>query len=180
MNPIPQQPTFPVFVDSQLEEDHMTVNASELREADARIQTLKDLNKGTGAIPSPELRAEYLKALAELPEPSKPVTPALPPACTLQGTDRKSVPVYRGFMMYFPKAIQEIARLSLMANEQHNPGTEMHWDRSKSGDERDAEMRHALDAGSENIYDDDGHLHATKKAWRAMADLEKLLEDLVS
>jgi hypothetical protein len=50
---------------------------------------------------------------------------------------------------------------------------QMHWDRSKSGDELDALARHLLDAGT---MDDDGIRHSTKVAWRAMANLQKELE----
>lgn len=75
--------------------------------------------------------------------------------------------------MYFPKAIAEVARLSFIANEQHNPGTKMHWDRSKSGDELDALTRHLMEAGT---IDTDGQRHTCKVAWRALAALEKELE----
>ena len=109
--------------------------------------------------------------LVESTEEPKPK--ALPPAFKLTGTDRKMVPIYHGVLMYFPKAIQEIARLSFMANEQHNPGTEMHWDRDKSGDELDAGMRHAVGCGT---FDEDGQRHSTKTAWRFLANLEKELE----
>lgn len=86
---------------------------------------------------------------------------------------RKETPIYSGCLMYFPKAIAAVARLSFVANEQHNPGTKMHWDRSKSGDELDALTRHLMEAGS---VDTDGMLHSTKVAWRALANLEKELE----
>lgn len=107
-----------------------------------------------------------------LPCEPKEIQP-LPPAYTLTGKDRKEVPIYGGFLKYFPKAVQEIARLSYMANEQHNPGTPMHWDRSKSGDELDAMLRHSMGAGT---IDDDRQRHSTKVAWRALANLEKELE----
>ena len=87
---------------------------------------------------------------------------------------RKECPIYSGFLMYFPLAVRAVAELSFKANEQHNPGTKMHWDRSKSGDEHDALMRHLMDAGT---IDTDGQLHSTKVAWRAMAALEKELEN---
>ena len=87
---------------------------------------------------------------------------------------RKETPIWSGFVNYFPLAIAEVARLSYVANEQHNPGTPMHWDRSKSGDEKDALMRHLVDAGT---LDTDGQRHSTKVAWRAMANLEKELEE---
>ena len=88
---------------------------------------------------------------------------------------RKDTPVFSGCLMYFPKAIAEVARLSKIANEQHNPGTKMHWDRSKSGDELDALTRHLMECGSK---DTDGVWHDTKVAWRALANLEKLLESV--
>ena len=90
--------------------------------------------------------------------------------------ERKNTPVYSGFIAYFPLAIKEVARLSLVANEQHNPGTPLHWDRSKSGDELDALTRHLIDTALDPV-DDDDMLHATKVAWRAMANLQKLLEN---
>jgi len=94
---------------------------------------------------------------------------------------RKNTPVYNGFIKYFPLAILEVARLSKIGNDQHNPGKPMFWDRSKSGDEPDAMMRHLVDeALFENGLlpetDTDGVLHLTKVAWRAMANLQKKLE----
>ena len=90
---------------------------------------------------------------------------------------RKQIPIFSGVLMYFPKAIAEIAKCSYIANEQHNPGTKMHWDRSKSGDELDALTRHLMEAGT---MDSDGILHSTKIAWRALANLEKELEGNLS
>jgi hypothetical protein len=87
---------------------------------------------------------------------------------------RKEHPVFNGFMMYFPDAMLAVANLSFVANEQHNPGTKMHWDRSKSGDEADALVRHLLDSGK---LDDDGIRHTAKVAWRAMALLQKEIEN---
>ena len=86
---------------------------------------------------------------------------------------RKETPIYNGLLMYFPDACAAVAQCSYIANEQHNPGTPMHWDRSKSGDELDALTRHLMEAGT---VDDDGVLHSTKLAWRALASLQKELE----
>jgi hypothetical protein len=86
---------------------------------------------------------------------------------------RKGVPIYSGFLRYFPRAVAAVARLSQVGNDQHNPGKPLHWDRSKSGDEHDALMRHLMEAGT---IDTDGVRHSTKAAWRAMAALEKELE----
>ena len=90
--------------------------------------------------------------------------------------ERKAIPVHTGFIRYFPRAIAAVAHLSYVANEQHNPGTPVHWDRSKSQDELDALMRHMLDDALGVPVDTDGVSHKTKVAWRAMADLEKALE----
>ena len=92
---------------------------------------------------------------------------------TLTAQERKDTRIFSGFLMYFPLAVAEVARLSLAANEQHNPGTPMRWDRSKSGDELEALTRHLMQAGE---VDTDGQKHSTKVAWRAMASLEKELE----
>ena len=86
---------------------------------------------------------------------------------------RKAVPIATGFLDYFPKATAEVAALSLIANEQHNPGQKLHWDRSKSTDEDDALMRHFMERGKR---DTDGVRHRAKVAWRAMAALEKEIE----
>lgn len=86
---------------------------------------------------------------------------------------RKAQPVWSGVINYFPDALIAVAELSRIGNEQHNPGSPLHWDRSKSGDELDALTRHLIDAGA---IDHDGVLHSTKIAWRALANLQKELE----
>jgi hypothetical protein len=87
--------------------------------------------------------------------------------------ERKAVPIFSGFLRYFPKATAAVAELSRIGNDQHNPGKPLHWDRTKSTDELDALMRHLADAGT---FDVDRVRHSTKVAWRAMANLEKELE----
>lgn len=86
---------------------------------------------------------------------------------------RKDIPAASGFVDYFPDAIIEVAILSKIGNDQHNPGKPLHWDRSKSGDESDALFRHFLERGT---IDTDGVRHSAKVAWRAMALLQKELE----
>lgn len=90
--------------------------------------------------------------------------------------ERKRIPVYSGFIAYFPDAIAEVAKLSQIGNDQHNPGTPLHWDRSKSRDEMDAMMRHVLDRfpADQSIGEQIEHQRAV--AWRAMAELQKLCE----
>ena len=86
---------------------------------------------------------------------------------------RKDTPVYSGVLMYFPEAVKAVARCSFIGNEQHNPGKPLHWDRAKSGDEKDALTRHLLEAGT---IDTDGIRHSAKVAWRALANLQKEIE----
>lgn len=87
--------------------------------------------------------------------------------------NRKDMPVYSGVLNYFPLAILELSKVSKAGNDQHNPDKPLHWDRSKSGDELDALSRHLLQAGE---LDDDGIRHSAKIAWRALANLQKELE----
>lgn len=95
---------------------------------------------------------------------------------TMISTDkqsRKERPIARGFLDYFPDAIAEVAHVSFVGNEQHNPGSEMHWDRRKSLDHADCIGRHLIDRGT---LDDDGLRHSAKVAWRALALLQIELE----
>jgi len=90
---------------------------------------------------------------------------------------RKECPVFSGCRKYFPDAIKEVAKVSYVGNEQHNPGTPLHWDRNKSTDEPDALMRHLTDYASGVDKDTDGQLHLAKVAWRSLALLQKYLEN---
>lgn len=88
-------------------------------------------------------------------------------------TDRKRIPIATGVIDFFPDAIAEIARVSAIGSEQHNPGQPIFWDRTKSGDEADALMRHFMERGRMDV---DGMRHSAKMAWRALALLQKELE----
>ena len=90
-----------------------------------------------------------------------------------EAAERKRIPLATGFIDYFPDAMIAVAELSRIGNDQHNPGKPLFWDRSKSGDDSDALMRHFIDRGT---LDTDGVRHSTKVAWRAMALLQKELE----
>lgn len=80
-------------------------------------------------------------------------------------TERKAIPIYTGFVKYFPLAMAEVAKISLKGGIQHGQTPEtLHWDRSKSGDELDAMMRHVVDEDWAQV------------AWRAMANLQKRME----
>lgn len=89
---------------------------------------------------------------------------------------RKAIPIYSGFIKYFPDAIAAVAELSRKGNDQHNPGKPLHWDRSKSGDEMDALMRHLADEAAGVPLDTDGVPHYVKVCWRALAYAQKRLE----
>ena len=86
---------------------------------------------------------------------------------------RKQRPVASGVLDYFPDALVAVAQVSWAGNEQHNPGTALHWARNKSSDEADAMIRHFLQRGS---VDDDGIRHSAKMVWRALALLQKEIE----
>lgn len=88
---------------------------------------------------------------------------------------RKDTPMARGLIDYFPHALAEVADLSRVGNEQHNPGEPMHWAKEKSTDHADCIVRHLVDRG---MRDTDGVRHSIKVAWRAlaMAEIEILAE----
>lgn len=87
--------------------------------------------------------------------------------------ERKRHPVASGVLDYFPDAIVALAHVSQVGNEQHNPGQPLNWARGKSADEADTMMRHFLQRGS---LDKDGIRHTAKMAWRALALLQKEIE----
>lgn len=98
-------------------------------------------------------------------------------ATTVLPTDaaaRKRIPLGSGLFDYFPAALVEIAKVSFIGNEQHNPGQPVHWNRSKSADQIDTLLRHLTERGSIDV---DGVRHSAKMAWRALALLQLELEE---
>ena len=95
---------------------------------------------------------------------------------TPEARARKECPMYSGLLVYFPDALEEVARLSFKANEQHNPGQPVHWAREKSTDHDDASLRHKTDRAKGIIFDTDGMRHRAKAAWRELAALQLELE----
>ena len=77
--------------------------------------------------------------------------------------ERKTYPIYGGFITYFPHAIAAVSHLSHLGQQQHHPDKPLHWDMDKSTDELDALMRHIIDEDWVHV------------AWRAMANLERKL-----
>lgn len=106
---------------------------------------------------------------------------AAPPAPTAAGRlldrltseQRKEYPMATGLLDYFPDACAEVAHVSFLGNQKHNPGQPLHWSRAKSADHADCVVRHySTRTGM------DGHvLHLAEAAWRAMADLQIALEE---
>ncbi len=92
-----------------------------------------------------------------------------------KAAQRKAIPVYSGFVSYFPNAMKEVAECSYKANKQHNGDEPLHWAMEKSKDELDALMRHLIDHASGVDWDDDGIRHLTKVCWRSLAMLERTL-----
>ncbi len=86
---------------------------------------------------------------------------------------RKAIPITTGVLDYFPDALVAVAQVSQAGNDQHHPGTSLHWDKSKSSDEADSLMRHLIDRGK---IDSDGMRHSAKVAWRALALLQREIE----
>lgn len=89
---------------------------------------------------------------------------------------RKEYPMFHGLMAYFPDALCEVARISKLGNDQHNPGERLHWAREKSADDEDAAIRHWKDRAKGFVFDDDGARHLAKASWRTLAALQKELE----
>jgi len=93
---------------------------------------------------------------------------------SIDAAERKAVPLATGLVDYFPDALIAVAQVSKIGNDQHSPGQPLHWDRSKSTDEADALMRHFVERGK---LDSDGVRHSAKVAWRALALLQKEIEE---
>jgi hypothetical protein len=91
--------------------------------------------------------------------------------------ERKDVPLFSGCLAYFPDALADVARLSRVGNDKHNPGMPLHWSRDKSNDHADCLLRHQVEF--DQLDPSDGIFHATKVAWRALAQLQILLEEHV-
>ena len=94
-------------------------------------------------------------------------------SANIQAEHRKTFPVATGLIDFFPDALLEVAHVSWAGTQQHHPDQPLHWDRSKSTDEADALLRHFIQRGT---LDTDGIRHSAKIAWRALALLQKELE----
>jgi hypothetical protein len=88
--------------------------------------------------------------------------------------ERKAIPLASGVLDYFPSALIEVAKVSQLGNDQHNPGQPLHWSRGKSSDHADTMQRHFMERGT---IDTDGTRHSAKMVWRALAVLQLELEE---
>ena len=77
---------------------------------------------------------------------------------------RKTYPMYRGLLQFFPRALAAVAHLSYQGNEKHSPGVPLQWAKEKSPDHADCLVRHMIEGDWVAV------------AWRAWAQLETQLE----
>lgn len=87
---------------------------------------------------------------------------------------RKEIPIAEGVLFYFPAALAEVARISKIGNDKHNPGEPLHHARGKSMDHEDCIVRHTLDARESGGGERTEHL--ANRAWRALAALQEHCE----
>lgn len=112
--------------------------------------------------------------MAQLPEKSPEIRRLLTSLLDgMTSAQRKEYPFTTGGVDYFRDAWLYISHVSFKGNQKHNPGEPLHWARDKSADEPDAIGRHLCNR--DNV-DDNELLEAGELAWRACADLQKLLE----
>lgn len=90
--------------------------------------------------------------------------------------ERKDTPIFSGVLAYFPDALGEVSKASLAGNKQHLKGQPLHWDRTKSTDQLDALTRHLIDHANGKEFDNDGVRHLAKVCWRALAQLQLIIE----
>jgi hypothetical protein len=101
---------------------------------------------------------------------------------TTNSERRKQMPMARGLLDYFPAALAEVARVSYIGSEKHNPGEELHHSRGKSMDHADCIIRHLAERGRfDELALTDGRKfqvrHSAYAAWRALALLQEELEN---
>ena len=91
---------------------------------------------------------------------------------------RKRMPLFDGFLMYFPDAALAVSGFSFQANDKHNPGEPLHWSKHKSSDHANCVGRHLVDIGPnwDGIDPEFGVMHAVPLAWRALAILQISIE----
>lgn len=100
----------------------------------------------------------------------------------IEGTsaERKLFPMATGLLDYFPDALAEVARISMLGNMKHNPGEPLHHARGKSMDHADCCARHLVERGGFDVIVIDGveyqQRHSASLVWRSLALLQEELE----
>ena len=112
------------------------------------------------------------------PELGKPVKQQAARAVALptDNAERKALPIWTHLIEYFPDAFLEVVRVSVLGNQQHNPGEPMHWARGKSTDQMNTAARHMFDHSRGALRDIDGAYHLAKAVWRLSAELQLTIE----
>lgn len=106
-----------------------------------------------------------------MPSPAR--SGASKPLANMSYVERKAVPLLTGVVDYFLPALVEVAKVSKVGNDQHNPGEPLHWAKGKSTDHGDTAMRHLAQHGQ---IDNDSCRHTAKAAWRILAMLTMEIE----
>ena len=88
---------------------------------------------------------------------------------------RKTMPVFRGFMKYFPEAMHLVSMLSYRANQKHAPGQQIHWVKGASADQEDCLARHLCDV--DTMDEEMGLDYRVHVAWRGMAQLQAAIDE---
>ena len=104
---------------------------------------------------------------------------------------RKGLPLFKQITRYFPKALREITKVSVVNNVRYNPDrepTDINWNRPLSADQLGSLFRHLLEHEVDGKVFDDVKPEVAEKtgitriyvlaeaAWRALAALELEIE----
>lgn len=102
-----------------------------------------------------------------------------------QKYDVDKLPVFQGFIKYFPRAIEAVAAVSLAGAKKYAGGKyPTKWAEVPDGQLRysDAMVRHMLEEAKGNFVDvgegSTGCLHLAQEAWNILARLELYLREL--
>ncbi len=107
---------------------------------------------------------------------------------------RKALPLYDFLVNYFPDAFIEVCKVAVAGNVQHKLGPPLRWVRGVSMDQLNTAMRHMVDHGMGNVFDEeppevlaainaadaehqDSTMHLAKAAWRILAQIQLICEE---
>lgn len=94
--------------------------------------------------------------------------------------DGAKAPIGRGFLAYFPQAIQLVAEVSKFGATKYDvPYEEKNWRFVDQGElrYRDAAARHLLaELGGDSVDDESGLLHMAHAAWDLLAAIELTID----